>query len=61
MITLIIPKDRSEGFILKKWMFSDLHDLIQYANNKKIADNLTNAFPYHKGRWKKQGCNWKQN
>lgn len=31
---------------LKPWTLNDLDYLVKYANNKKIADNLTDAFPY---------------
>lgn len=31
---------------LRPWQQEDLDDLIQYANNPKIAQNLTNQFPY---------------
>ena len=30
---------------LKKWTPDDLETLVKYANNTKIADNLTDAFP----------------
>lgn len=33
-------------FELRKWKISDAKDVQKYANNKKIADNLRNAFPY---------------
>ncbi len=32
-------------FELKKWALSDAGSIAEYANNKKIADNLRNAFP----------------
>jgi len=28
------------------WRMDDLDNLVKYANNKKIADNLTDAFPH---------------
>jgi len=31
---------------LRPWNNSDLHSLIKYANNKAIASNLRDAFPY---------------
>jgi RimJ/RimL family protein N-acetyltransferase len=31
---------------LRPWSFDDLDLLVKFANNKKIADNLTDAFPY---------------
>ena len=31
---------------LRPWTLDDLDYLVKYANNKKIADNLTDAFPY---------------
>jgi len=33
-------------FELKKWRLDYVKDIAKYANNKKIADNLRNAFPY---------------
>lgn len=33
-------------FKLRPWAMSDLDSLVKYANNKKIADNLTDAFPH---------------
>ncbi|MEL7569008.1 MAG: hypothetical protein AAGU14_00430 [Eubacteriaceae bacterium] len=33
-------------FILRKWKPSDAEDIAKYANNKKIADNLRDAFPH---------------
>lgn len=33
-------------FHLRPWIESDLESLVNYANNKKIADNLTDKFPY---------------
>ena len=32
-------------YTLRKWQKSDIHNLPSHANNKKIADNLRNAFP----------------
>ncbi len=34
------------NFILRTWRDSDLGSLVKFANNKKIADNLTDKFPY---------------
>ncbi|MDL2215718.1 GNAT family N-acetyltransferase [Ruminococcaceae bacterium OttesenSCG-928-N02] len=31
---------------LKKWAYAYTSDLATYANNKKIADNLRDSFPY---------------
>lgn len=33
-------------FCLKKWQIDFAKDIARYANNKKIADKLRNAFPY---------------
>jgi [ribosomal protein S5]-alanine N-acetyltransferase len=33
-------------FILRPWNLEDLDNLVRFANNKKIADNLTDAFPH---------------
>lgn len=33
-------------FLLRPWKESDLGNLIKFANNKKISDNLTDKFPY---------------
>lgn len=33
-------------FILRTWHKSDIDSVAKYANNKKIADNLRNAFPW---------------
>ncbi len=33
-------------FILRSWQSSDIDSLIKYAHNAKIANYLTNAFPY---------------
>jgi len=35
-----------DDITLRKWKLSDLDNLVKYANNKKIADNLTDAFPH---------------
>ena len=31
---------------LRPWKMDDLDNLVRFANNKKIADNLTDAFPH---------------
>lgn len=33
-------------FILRPWQIEDLNGLVRYANNYKIANNLTNRFPH---------------
>ena len=33
-------------FELRKWNLEDSQDVAYYANNKKIAANLRNVFPY---------------
>jgi len=33
-------------FKLRPWRIDDLNDLVNYANNSKIAANLTNLFPH---------------
>lgn len=33
-------------FILREWEIEDAVSVAKYANNKKIADNLRDAFPY---------------
>jgi [ribosomal protein S5]-alanine N-acetyltransferase len=33
-------------FILRPWHLDDLDHLVRFANNKKIACNLTDAFPH---------------
>lgn len=33
-------------FKLRKWEVDDLHNLVEYANNYKIAKNLMNVFPH---------------
>lgn len=35
-----------KDFILREWQPEDYHSVAVVANNKKIADNLRNAFPY---------------
>jgi [ribosomal protein S5]-alanine N-acetyltransferase len=35
-----------EGIILRPWSNADAADLAEIANNKKIADNLRDLFPY---------------
>lgn len=37
---------RSERFLLRPWRKSDLPALVRHANNKKIADQLRDGFPY---------------
>jgi ribosomal-protein-alanine N-acetyltransferase len=32
--------------LLRPWCMKDLENLVKYAGNKKIADNLTDAFPH---------------
>lgn len=34
------------NFTLRPWTSNDLDSLVKYANNPKIAKNLTNKFPY---------------
>jgi [ribosomal protein S5]-alanine N-acetyltransferase len=31
---------------LRPWSILDMDNIVKYANNKKIADNLTDAFPF---------------
>lgn len=31
---------------IRKWQLSDLENLVRYANNKNISDNLADAFPF---------------
>ena len=31
---------------IRKWQLSDIDNLVRYANNKKISDNLADAFPF---------------
>ena len=33
-------------FILRTWAMDDLDNLVRFANNKKIADNLRDVFPF---------------
>lgn len=37
---------KTNDFILRPWMPDDIDSLVKYADNKKISDNLTDAFPY---------------
>jgi len=37
---------QKDNFILRPWKLEDLDNLVRFANNKKIADNLTDAFPH---------------
>ena len=34
------------AYILRPWKSSDVDSLVKHANNKKISDNLRDAFPY---------------
>lgn len=34
------------SFTLRRWQENDVESVAKYANNKKIADNLRNVFPY---------------
>lgn len=36
----------TENISLRLWEISDINDLIEYANNPNIAQNMTNAFPH---------------
>lgn len=36
----------TNDFILRPWTPDDIASLVKYAGNKKISDNLTDAFPY---------------
>lgn len=38
--------DRNFDFTLREWVQSDAPSAAQYANNKAIADNLRNGFPF---------------
>lgn len=38
--------DRQVNFVLRPWRSTDADDVFFYANNKKIADNLRDGFPY---------------
>ncbi len=31
---------------IRKWQESDIENLVRYANNKRISDNLADAFPF---------------
>ena len=31
---------------IRPWRISDLENLVKYGNNKNIADNMTDGFPY---------------
>lgn len=33
-------------FILRPWTMDDLKSLVKYANNPRIAENMTNQFPH---------------
>ena len=33
-------------FHLRPWTLKDMNDLVKYANNYKISDNLTDQFPF---------------
>lgn len=35
-----------QNSLLRKWNTDDAESLVRYANNKKIANNLRDAFPY---------------
>ena len=39
-------KPQKTNFALRPWSMDDLDNLVRFANNKKIADNLTDAFPH---------------
>jgi [ribosomal protein S5]-alanine N-acetyltransferase len=44
-----VMKDKQKSSLLIKlrpWSVLDLNHLVKFANNKKIADNLTDAFPF---------------
>lgn len=38
--------DKGLNIKLRRWELNDLNVLVKYANNKKIADNLRNVFPF---------------
>jgi [ribosomal protein S5]-alanine N-acetyltransferase len=38
--------DQNINLILRPWSLDDLDNLLKFAGNKKIADNLTDAFPH---------------
>lgn len=42
------PEHEGENmnFELKKWHIDYVNDVAEYANNKKVADNVRNVFPY---------------
>lgn len=42
--------------ILRKWDKTDIENLVKYANNEKIANNLRDSFPHP--YTKKDGQNW---
>jgi RimJ/RimL family protein N-acetyltransferase len=37
---------KTERFTIRKWKYEDASYLIKHANNKKIADQLRDGFPY---------------
>jgi [ribosomal protein S5]-alanine N-acetyltransferase len=37
---------KNVNFKLRPWTMDDLDNLVKFAGNKKIADNLTDAFPH---------------
>jgi ribosomal-protein-alanine N-acetyltransferase len=39
-------KPQKVHFILRPWAMDDLDNMVKFANNKKIADNLSDAFPH---------------
>jgi [ribosomal protein S5]-alanine N-acetyltransferase len=39
-------KPKNVSFTLRHWSLDDLDNLVKFANNKKIAGNLTDAFPH---------------
>ena len=39
-------KPQKINVVLRSWNLDDLDNLVKFANNKKIADNLTDAFPH---------------
>ena len=45
-----------EGIILRPWITKDAGELAQIANNKRIADNLRDGFPFPYS--KKDAVNW---
>ncbi|MCD7971499.1 MAG: GNAT family N-acetyltransferase [Candidatus Azobacteroides sp.] len=36
----------NKKYILRKWQKSDLYSLVKHANNRNIAEKLTNKFPF---------------